>query len=59
MTLDLHKANKMLEVIRSKLPSFGMREEILELIKSNNIVVISGETGYVPTFFEVIRIFAE
>jgi HrpA-like RNA helicase len=30
---------------RQKLPSFGMRNQILELVEQNQVVVISGETG--------------
>jgi len=30
---------------RQKLPSFGMRNKILELVEQNQIIVISGETG--------------
>ena len=37
--------NKKLEDFRSKLPSYKMREEILKLIKANNVIVLSGETG--------------
>jgi HrpA-like RNA helicase len=35
---------KMME-FRRKLPSFGMRDQILELVEQNQVVVISGETG--------------
>lgn len=34
----------MLEV-RKKLPSYEMRDEILNTINSNQVVVLSGETG--------------
>ncbi|XP_026143566.1 ATP-dependent DNA/RNA helicase DHX36 [Carassius auratus] len=30
---------------REKLPSYGMREELVRLISSNQVLVISGETG--------------
>ena len=30
---------------RQKLPSWGKQEEILELIRDNQVVVLSGETG--------------
>ena len=30
---------------RSKLPAFGVRDKIIELIENNNVIVISGETG--------------
>lgn len=30
---------------RKKLPSFQMQESILELVRKNQVVVISGETG--------------
>ncbi|NWZ34265.1 DHX36 helicase, partial [Brachypodius atriceps] len=30
---------------REKLPSYGMREELVKLINSNRVMVISGETG--------------
>lgn len=30
---------------RQKLPSFGMKNKILELVEQNQIIVISGETG--------------
>ena len=35
---------KMLS-IRQKLPAWSMREEIVELIKNNRVVILSGETG--------------
>jgi HrpA-like RNA helicase len=35
---------KMME-FRQRLPSFGMRDQILELLEHNQVVVISGETG--------------
>lgn len=31
--------------VRMKLPAWSMREEIVELIKSNRVVIVSGETG--------------
>ena len=31
--------------VRKKLPSFQMQDKILHLIKENQVVVISGETG--------------
>ncbi|MGH0166730.1 UNVERIFIED_CONTAM: hypothetical protein FKN15_051419 [Acipenser sinensis] len=33
------------ERFREKLPSYNMRKELVELIKSNQVVVVSGETG--------------
>ncbi|XP_066541887.1 ATP-dependent DNA/RNA helicase DHX36 [Hoplias malabaricus] len=30
---------------REKLPSYGMRRELVELIEANRVVVVSGETG--------------
>uniref|UniRef100_A0A667Z8V9 ATP-dependent DNA/RNA helicase DHX36 n=1 Tax=Myripristis murdjan TaxID=586833 RepID=A0A667Z8V9_9TELE len=41
--LDL-KYQEMLE-FRKKLPSYAMREEVVELINCNRVVVVSGETG--------------
>lgn len=38
------KYNTMYEA-RKKLPSFKMQEAILSLVKNNQVVVISGETG--------------
>ncbi|XP_076002054.1 ATP-dependent DNA/RNA helicase DHX36 [Genypterus blacodes] len=38
------KYNDMLK-FREKLPSFGMREELVELINCNRVLVVSGETG--------------
>ncbi|CAH0382485.1 unnamed protein product [Bemisia tabaci] len=38
------KYNSMLE-FRKKLPAYQMRHQLIELIRSNQIVVISGETG--------------
>ena len=37
--------DKKLSDFRNKLPTYGMREEILGLIKANNVIVLSGETG--------------
>ena len=34
----------MLEV-RKKLPSYEMRDEIVDTIRNNQVVVLSGETG--------------
>lgn len=31
--------------IRKKLPSYKKKDEILELIKNNQVILISGETG--------------
>lgn len=31
--------------IRKKLPSYGKKDEILDLIKNNQVILISGETG--------------
>lgn len=31
--------------IRKKLPSYKKRDEILELIRNNQVILISGETG--------------
>ncbi|XP_036441633.1 ATP-dependent DNA/RNA helicase DHX36-like [Colossoma macropomum] len=38
---------KYLEMLkfREKLPSYGMREELVNLIEANRVVVVSGETG--------------
>lgn len=32
---------------RSKLPSFKKKDEILELIRNNQVILISGETGMI------------
>lgn len=32
--------------IRKKLPSYSKKDEILELIRMNQVILISGETGY-------------
>lgn len=39
--------SKYLEMLkfREKLPSYSMREELVELIEANRVVVVSGETG--------------
>ncbi|XP_017564513.1 ATP-dependent DNA/RNA helicase DHX36 [Pygocentrus nattereri] len=39
--------SKYLEMLkfREKLPSYGMREELVGLIEANRVVVVSGETG--------------
>ncbi|NXH35152.1 DHX36 helicase, partial [Myiagra hebetior] len=34
-----------MQKFREKLPSYGMREELVKLINSNRVTVISGETG--------------
>lgn len=31
--------------IRKKLPSYSKKNEILELIRNNQVILISGETG--------------
>jgi ATP-dependent RNA helicase DHX36 len=31
--------------IRKKLPSYSKKDEILELIRNNQVILISGETG--------------
>lgn len=31
--------------IRKRLPSYNKKDEILELIRNNQVVLISGETG--------------
>lgn len=31
--------------IRKKLPSYSKKNEILELIQNNQVILISGETG--------------
>lgn len=46
--LQLKRANsKYLDMLkfREKLPSYGMREELVQLIQANQVVVVSGETG--------------
>lgn len=40
--------------IRSKLPSYQKRSEILELIKENQVIVISGETGKFIFYLKLI-----
>ncbi|XP_066565587.1 ATP-dependent DNA/RNA helicase DHX36 [Amia ocellicauda] len=47
---DLQKKRsdpKFLEMLkfREKLPSYGMRRELVDLIRKNQVVVVSGETG--------------
>ncbi|KAL2095688.1 hypothetical protein ACEWY4_007836 [Coilia grayii] len=39
--------SKFLDMLkfREKLPSYGMRKELVELIQSSQVVVVSGETG--------------
>ncbi|XP_037630844.1 ATP-dependent DNA/RNA helicase DHX36 [Sebastes umbrosus] len=39
-----YKYKEMLK-FREKLPSYGKREELVELINSNRVLVVSGETG--------------
>lgn len=39
------KHYQKMRVFRQKLPSFGMKNKILELVEQNQIIVISGETG--------------
>lgn len=39
-----NRYRRMLEV-RKKLPSYKMRDEIVDTIKKNQVVVLSGETG--------------
>lgn len=39
----------MLEV-RKKLPSYKMRDEIVDTVRDNQVVVISGETGELKEF---------
>jgi len=41
---------------RVKLPVYHKKSEILKLIKNNQIVVISGETGKLPKLFSNIKI---
>nr|XP_055030353.1 ATP-dependent DNA/RNA helicase DHX36 [Misgurnus anguillicaudatus] len=41
---DNHRYKDMLK-FREKLPSYGMREELVRLIGANQVLVISGETG--------------
>nr|XP_054764413.1 ATP-dependent DNA/RNA helicase DHX36-like [Lytechinus pictus] len=36
---------RKMQTFRQKLPSFKMKDELLSLIRSNQVVVISGETG--------------
>ncbi|XP_063973081.1 ATP-dependent DNA/RNA helicase DHX36 isoform X2 [Diachasmimorpha longicaudata] len=44
--VDCDRANyKQMSASRSKLPVYEMKEEILDLVQNNQIVVISGETG--------------
>ena len=38
-------ADKRLQKVRQKLPAFKMRQELTSLIESNQVTVISGETG--------------
>nr|XP_023677862.1 ATP-dependent RNA helicase DHX36 [Paramormyrops kingsleyae] len=47
---DLHKKRtdtKYLDMMkfREKLPSYGMKEELVQLIRANQVLVVSGETG--------------
>jgi len=39
------KHYRKMREFRQKLPSFGMKNKILELVEQNQIIVISGETG--------------
>lgn len=41
---------KKMLAFRSKLPAYEKRKEILDLIKYNQVVLISGETGNNPIF---------
>lgn len=38
--------NKMLE-FRKKLPAYDKKDEILNLLRNNQVIVISGETGMI------------
>jgi HrpA-like RNA helicase len=39
------KHYQKMKEFRQKLPSFGMKDKIVELVEQNQIIVISGETG--------------
>ena len=41
----MSKKQRTLDEFRSKLPAHAMRDEILDLIRANNVIVLSGETG--------------
>ena len=41
----LKKGYREMETVREKLPAWGMKEEIVELIRNNRVVIVSGETG--------------
>lgn len=40
-----HGAYKRMQKIRQKLPAHDKRQEILDLLESNQVLVVSGETG--------------
>ncbi|EDV26276.1 uncharacterized protein TRIADDRAFT_22905 [Trichoplax adhaerens] len=43
--VDTHKFNNSCQAERQKLPIYAMHDDIMNLIHSNQIVVISGQTG--------------
>lgn len=52
---SLKPAYRKMESIRAKLPAWEMRDQIVNLIKNNRVVIVSGETGsgkttQVPSF---------
>lgn len=40
-----NKQYQKMQTFRERLPSFAMKDELLSLIRSNQVIVISGETG--------------
>lgn len=48
-----NKTYKQMQDTRKRLPSMGMKEDILDLINKHQIVVISGETGNFHCYYFV------
>ncbi|CAH1239477.1 DHX36 [Branchiostoma lanceolatum] len=44
-TRSSNKQYRRMQEFREKLPSYNMRQELLQLVHKNQVVVISGETG--------------
>lgn len=42
--------------IRKKLPSYSKKNEILELIQNNQVILISGETGMSSQIISCVRL---
>ncbi|XP_028320470.1 ATP-dependent DNA/RNA helicase DHX36 [Gouania willdenowi] len=47
LKIDMQNRNKHNDMLkfREKLPSYGKKEELVELINANRVLVVSGETG--------------